>query len=240
MTSHFPSFLRLYRSEFKLSVWLLTVLFVMGHTFTLIILQITKEPSAPLLAGVLLPCVLTLLFVVFAIGDLVSGFDLFLRFGATRHETIRSIVLEKLALVGLSSVIIIAFTAIERAVFPPLWMKLLGLSQLRMEELVHPEGSLPPADTFFAADFSLDWWWTPLILVGALLAGALIGAVIRRFGRQMGTALYLLWILLCITTTSWLPLVRAHLTVLLPALVLAVLAGLVWMVHYLLHTSCHT
>ncbi len=210
-------------------------LFLLVHIVTILALLITREQSSVLLGGTLLPIAGAIILLVLTGTAVLNHFDYLITFGCTRKRALANVLGYLGALSGVLLVLSWGLSALERAVFPSLWKAVLGVSQIRMESLMVPEGSLPPSDILFVEDMSLSWWWAPLILLAGIVIGLVGGAVIHRFGKRGGWCLWAVYMAVCLVAPSWLERISTSMaaTVCILAIITLVL-GLIWAVWDLL------
>lgn len=215
--------------------------FLLLHIVTAIAVYFSGEGSSLLLSGILLPIVAGILILFVSAAHVAVTFDQALRFGQTRRRAL-GLTLGVSGLLALFSMGLAALlTALERLFAPVLWMRLTGAEALSWGELpkipVGPDAPVVslPASTLFIEDFSLDWWWFPLIALGCMALGIIIGAMVQRFGGRALWVFWAVWLLVCFapqllpwkqyTIVDWL----------FPLLGVFVLAAFLWSIWSLLH-----
>ena len=216
--------------------------FLLLHIITAIAVRFSGEMSSLLLSGIVLPISAGVLILFVSAAHTAVTFDQALRFGQTRRRAL-GLILGVSGLLSLFSMGMAALlTALERLFAPSLWMWLTGAEAVSWGELpkipVGPDAPVVslPASTLFIEDFSLAWWWYPLIALGCMVVGLIIGALIQRYGGKGGWFLWALWMAFIIvfqllpwkqyTIVDWL----------IPLLGIFVLACFLWAIWSLLHT----
>ena len=181
-------------------------LFLLLHLGTAVVLRFfTDEHSSLLLSGSALPITSAIVILMISLGHTLAAYTMAVKFSQTRRRalglTLGLVSFEALCSMGLAALL----TLLERAVAPRFWMWLTGTQYLTIgtDVTVFPEpGTGAPVNptqelTLFVEDFSLDWWWFPLLTVAAILLGLIIGAIILRFGRRGGWTIWCIWMLCC-------------------------------------------
>lgn len=229
-------YVRMNRTDLLIMAWVQAGIFLLTHIITIAALLITGEQSSILLSGTLLPIAGGIIILVIAGTTVLTHFDHLLSFSCTRKRALGSVLGYLGGMMGVSLVMSWALTALERAVFPNLWKVMLGFSQLRMEALILPEGSQPPAGVLFVEDFGLVWWAAPLILLGGAMIGLAGGAVIRRFGKKGGWVIWALYMVLCLFVPNWLQSISSSMAATMVIVAgLCLVLSLIWAVWDLLH-----
>lgn len=215
--------------------------FLLLHIITAIAVRFSGEMSSLLLSGILLPITAGILILFVSAAHASVTFDQALRFSQTRRRSLGLTLgvagFEALFSMGLAALL----TWLERLFAPSLWMWLTGAETVSWGELpkipVGPDApalSLPTS-ILFIEDFSLNWWWYPLIALGCMALGIIIGAMVHRFGGKSLWVFWAIWILVCFspqllpwkqyTIVDWL----------FPLLGIIALATLLWSIWSLLH-----
>lgn len=178
--------------------------FLLVHIITGIVLAVTRDHSAPMISGATLPCAAGFILMCCAVSHVHVTFQQALRFGQTRRRSL-GLYLGLMAFEGVcTAALALVLTLAERALAPALWLKLTGYTQLEWGSYEIPAPSIPGApspdqwaNALFVKDFALDWYWWPIILLGGLILGLLIGAFTHRFGKRAVWILWGIWMLIC-------------------------------------------
>ena len=215
--------------------------FLLLHIITAIAVRFSGEGSSLLLSGILLPIAAGILILFVSAAHVAVTFDQALRFGQTRRRAL-GLTLGVTGFLSLFSMVLAALlSALERLFAPALWMWLAGAETVSWGELPKtpvgpgaPVVSLPDS-TLFIEDFSLDWWWFPLIALGCMALGVIVGAMAQRFGNKALWVFWAVWLLACFspqllpwqqyTIVDWL----------FPLLGVIALAAFLWSIWSLLH-----
>lgn len=175
-------------------------LFLLLHLGTAVVLHFffASEHSSLLLSGSALPITSAIVILMISLGHTLAAYTMAVKFSQTRRRALGL----TLGLVGFEALCSMGFAALltllERAVAPRFWMWLTGAQYVtiwRGGQVRQDDSSW--AATLFVEDFSLDWWWFPLLAVAAVLLGLIIGAIILRFGRRGGWTIWCIWMLCC-------------------------------------------
>ena len=205
--------------------------FLLLHIITAIAVRFSGEMSSLLLSGILLPITAGIMILGVAVAHATITFDQALRFGQTRRRAL-GLTLGVTGFETLFSMVLAALLAVlERLFAPAFWMLLTGAAAVTWEGAM----GAPSASALFIEDFSLAWWWYPLIALGCMVVGLIIGALIQRYGSKGGWFLWALWMAFIVvfqllpwkkyTIVDWL----------FPLLGMFLLASFLWSVWSLLH-----
>ncbi len=237
--------IRANREDFVLGLGLVCGAFVLTHLITAVVMVWLKPDTSVMLSGAILPVLAGVFTLIAAVANLTVSFWLALRCGQTRRRALG------LSL-GLTAVEAAAVTLLagllawaERGFAPALWGWLAGAETVSVG--IKPPVPEPPpgvsvwvvgpSGDLFVEPIALTWWWYPVIALGCMAAGLLIGAVVQRFGSRGLWGVWAAWMALCILGPH-LPFWQEH-TVLdwmfLPALAVFAVAALIWSVWSLLH-----
>jgi len=216
--------------------------FLLLHIITAIAVRLSGEGSSLLLSGVLLPITAGILILFVSAAHVAVTFDQALRFGRTRRQAL-GLTLGVAGFLSLFSMGLAALLAVlERFFAPRFWLWLSGREYIVMDDIPpipeigwsSGEAALR-AKQLFIEDFSLDWWWLPLIALGCMALGVIMGAMVQRFGGKSLWIFWAVWLLVCFapqllpwkqyTIVDWL----------FPLLGLFLLAALLWSIWSLLH-----
>jgi hypothetical protein len=221
-------------------------LFLLIHLITAGVLAFFHPQTSLLISGALLPFVAGILILCVSVAHTGHSFFHALRFSQTRHRAL-CLVLGLIAFESVCSLGIIALlTALEHLAAPKLWMALTGSRYLVWgidgfqvpEPGLAPPTSYPQEATLFVEDFSLDWWWFPLLLLAGMAIGIILSAISSRFGRRGSQILWVIWFAFCILPQA-IPdsfsISQNGLLAMAVAGGLFTAAALVWSLHYLLH-----
>lgn len=237
MKNRIMSYLKLNQNELKTTVGVSGALFLLVHIITLGAMLWGKDASAVLISSTLQSVVLGIIFLVLCLSDLMGGFDHMLAFGCTRRQSLACLLIGQGVNLVVCTLMIEGFAFLEKNIMPKLWMVLGGQRQISLEGVPYMDGGLAPSDILFIEDFSIGWWFPPLILVSAVLLGDLVGVMMHRFGRKAGVAIWIGGMFLSITSQFWHPIPESWGVPLLAlgGILLAAAMGVsVW---YLLHSS---
>ena len=234
MLLKFKKLLYVNRDDLALYAGVLGGVFLVTHIITFFAVKFSGEGSSLLLSGAILPVVAALFLLITTGGHVQMTYLHALRMGQTRKRAFTlsaSIVL----LEGAAAMTFAALlTLLERAFAPSFWMWLAGAKEVaigRENILVYPEGYVRGDTTLLAIeDFTLAWYWWPLLLLGGIALGLIVGAVTQRFGSR---GVSFLWAVYFTAIIGWNALPwRTHevTNVLIPALVVLVAAGFIWSV----------
>lgn len=231
--------IRLNLDDLWLTVGVVGFFFLLIHLGTAVVLHFffASEHSSLLLSGVVLPIVSAIVIAILSLGHTMLNFTTAVKFSQNRRRALGL----TLGLVGFEATCSMGFAALlallERAVAPRFWMWLTGADGLSIgrggRSFLLTAGDNP----LLVEDFSLDWWWFPLLAAAAVLLGIIMGALILRFGRRGSWVLLVLWMTICFAPqllpwdASWFTLPWQYLAV---GGGIIVLAGLTWSVRYLL------
>lgn len=244
--------IRLNLDDMGLALGVVGGFFLLIHLVTAVVLCLFDHGnSSLLLSGVVLPIVSAIVILMIAWGHTLSTFTMAVKFSQTRRRSLGL----TLGLVGFEAACSMGLAALlnllERAAAPRFWMWLTSTQYLTMgtDVPLSPEpGTGAPVNparelTLFIEDFSLPWWWFPLLAVGAVVLGLIMGAIILRFGRRGGWVLWGLWMAVCFLPqllpweAHWFTLPWQYLAA---AGGIFVLACLGWSVWYLLRAPIKT
>ncbi len=213
------------------------------------VMLLRRPENGVMISGVALPVVAG--FMIFAVttGNVMISLPMAVQLGRTRRQAL-GLTLSLAAAAALCAMALAFVLARLEAQFAPgLWKAMSGAltvtvgTEGRSVPAPDPEGmagaAFGPEGELFLLDFShvLPWWGWPLIALGAIAAGLIIGAVLDRFGIKGLWGIYALFFggMLIVQRLDW----RSHAMdwLNLPA-VLTVLAAaaLAWSVWSLLHT----
>lgn len=212
---------------------------ILGGVFLLIqlivggVMVIQKPDESILISELILMLVSGFLVLVAALSHVMIHFPWAVQYGRTRKNALGL----TMGLLGAETLFILALTALlswaERTLFPHLWAKLTGFSHFEVVAGGSNGSGLP--STLLVNSFELEWWWLPLVLLGAAALGIIGGAVIQRFGSRGGWTVWTLFMvgMLFGQSIPW----EFHTTIdwLIPTLVVLVVLGLVWSIWSLLH-----
>ena len=175
-------------------------LFLLLHLGTAVVLHFffASEHSSLLLSGAVLPITSAIIIAILSLGHTLLNFTTAVKFSQNRRRalglTLGLVCFESACSMGLAALL----TLLERAVAPRFWMWLTGAQYLTVWR--GGQGRLdesPWAATLFVENFSLDWWWFPLLAAAAVLLGVIMGALILRLGRRGSWVLLVLWMAIC-------------------------------------------
>ncbi len=220
------------------------VFFLLIHGGTAaILLFFDSGNSSLLLSGAILPIASAFVILMISLGHTLSSYTLAVKFSQTRRRSLGL----TLGLVGFEALCSMGFAALltllERAAAPRFWLWLTGTDGLDIGRGGQTVTQIAGANPLLVEDFSLAWWWFPLLAVGTAALGLMIGAVILRFGRRGGWTLWGIWMVCCFAP-QLLPWEAHWFTFPLQYLGAAggvfALACLAWCAHYLLHAPIKT
>lgn len=215
-------------------------LFLLIHIGTAVALHFffASEHSSLLLSGSVLPFASAIVILMISLGHTLAAYTMAVKFSQTRRRalglTLGLVSFEAACSMGLAALL----TLLERAVAPRFWMWLTGAQYLT----VWQGGRIRQDDsswavTLFVEDFSLAWWWFPLLAAASVVLGLIIGAIILRFGRRGGWTLWGIWMFCCFAPqllpwdAPWFTFPMRYMAVLGAVFALALL---LWSVRYLL------
>ena len=174
-------------------------------------LLLGSDLTVPLASGVALPIAAGFLALVYSLGHIQSTFMTALRFGQTRRRSLGLTAALTILESGSAMALAALLAWVERTFCPALWLALSGLEKMEWGSPPPvPEPSLIAGDptwqarleemasTLYVSDFTLNWWWYPLLLAIGLAARLIIGAVLQRFGSRGGWALWVVWMVICL------------------------------------------
>lgn len=231
--------IRLNLDDLWLTVGVVGFFFLLIHLGTAVVLHFffASEHSSLLLSGVVLPIVSAIVIAILSLGHTMLNFTTAVKFSQNRRRALGL----TLGLVGFEALCSMGFAALlallERAVAPRFWMWLTGADGLSIGRGGHSFLLTAGDNPLLVEDFSLDWWWFPLLAAAAVLLGIIMGALILRFGRRGSWVLLVLWMAICFAPqllpwdASWFTLPWQYMAV---GGGIIVLAGLTWSVRYLL------
>lgn len=231
--------IRLNLDDLWLTVGVVGFFFLLIHLGTAVVLHFffASEHSSLLLSGVVLPIVSAIVIAILSLGHTMLNFTTAVKFSQNRQRALGL----TLGLVGFEALCSMGFAALlallERAVAPRFWMWLTGADGLSIGRGGHSFLLTAGDNPLLVEDFSLDWWWFPLLAAAAVLLGIIMGALILRFGRRGSWVLLVLWMAICFAPqllpwdASWFTLPWQYMAV---GGGIIVLAGLTWSVRYLL------
>ena len=191
--------IRLNLDDLWLTVGVVGGIFLLLHLGTALILYFlaADERSSLLLSGVVLPITSAILIAILSLGHILLNFTSAVKFSQNRRRALGL----TLGLVGFEAACSMAFAALltllERTAAPRFWMWLTGAQGLDLGRGGQHFPVLPGADPLLVEDFSLAWWWFPLLAIAALLLGLIMGALILRLGRRGSWVLLVLWMAIC-------------------------------------------
>ena len=180
-------------------------LFLLTHLITAGVLVFFHADSSLMISGALLPVCSGILMAIVTVAHVGISFFHFLRFGQTRQRALA----QSMGIIafegGCSLAVTALLTALEHWVAPRLWLLLTGYPALEwgVDGMVVPDpafgvsSALQPGSALLIEDFTLDWWWFPLLTLGGILIGIIISTITARFGSRGGWALWCTWMLMC-------------------------------------------
>lgn len=178
--------LRYYRADLKWAVFITALLGLLCEALGIFV-AVMGEPEATslLVLGILLGGSV-LVDLLFAVQYLLNNYSLLLSFSSTRRGLTAGLALHCLT-----------FTALQ-----------VGTAFVwgTVTALVHGAVLGLPPDLPWQC---IPWPVWPALLVVPTLLGLFFGGMVQRFGRRAGWVLYFLFLGVCGTTSSWLP-VLAH------------------------------
>lgn len=218
------------------------VAFALVHLITAGVLYFFRADSSLMLSGILLPICSGIVMIIVSVAHVGFSFFQAVRFGQTRRRALRQS-MGVIAFEGACSLVLCALlAALERHLAPQLWLALSGRTALvwgiggqAISEgiTVHTGDSV-----LLIEDFSLAWWWLPLVLLLCIAVGIIIAAITARFGSRGGWTLWCIWMVVCfgpqlIGTQA--VLVNEILVWSLFVCSISALSALIWSFCYLLH-----
>lgn len=174
-------------------------LFLLLHLGIAVVLHFffASEHSSLLLSGAVLPITSAIVIVILSLGHSLLNFTTAVKFSQNRRRALGL----TLGLVGFEAACSMGFAALlallERAVAPRFWMWLTGADGLSIGRGGHSFLLTAGDNPLLVEDFSLDWWWFPLLAVAAVLLGVIMGALILRFGQRGSSVLLVIWMAIC-------------------------------------------
>ena len=214
----------------------MAVPFLLVEGFLAVLVGGFHEHSVPLMGGVIALLAGGIVLLVAVVGLVTCYFDLFLSFGRTRREALGMVAKLAALYTALCSVLGILFMELEKHLVPGLLAEIGGFAEYRLESLLIPEGSVPPAGVLYTAPIPLPWWAIPLILAAVALVGFIAAAIIRRWGAKAAWTLYAIFLVSLLTFNYTDSLFMKLLPLLAAALVVFLVGGLLWSVRELRHT----
>lgn len=218
--------------------------FLLVHLITAGVLVFFHPDSSLMISGALLPVCSAIVMIMVTVAHVGVSFFQALRFGQTRRRALG----QSLGLVAFEGSCSLAaaalLTALEHWIAPPLWLALTGYQALEwgVNGLIVPDpapGYISQAGgALLIEDFTLAWWWFPLLTLVGVLIGIIISTITARFGRRGGWTLWAIWMACCFG-----PQLLGNQTVLVKDFLLwtgivVCISGLVaflWSFYYLLH-----
>ena len=220
--------------------------FVLLHLIIAGVLVFFHADSSLMLSGILLPICSGIVMLIVSIAHVGITYFQAIRFSQTRRRALG----QTMALIGFEGGCSLAITALltflEQHFAPRLWLALTGYQALEwgIDGHVIPDPVLGTSSvstaggTLLIEDFSLAWWWFPLILLACIATGIIVGAIIARFGSRGGWTLWCIWMVCCFA-----PQLLGNRLILLDDFIWWILlvtgisaaAALVWSFYYLLH-----
>lgn len=204
-----------------------------------------KPDTSIMISGIALPVAAGIIALAVTLSHVGLSFIQALQFGQTRRRALALVLGVSLFETACSMGLAALLALVERLCAPSLWLSLSGRQQVvydlggAMSPV--PEGGLSAAQeaaragTLFVEPFALDWWWFPVIALGCMAAGLIIGAVLQRFGGKGGWILWIIWmaVILSPQLLPWKQL--ATMDWLLPLTIAMAVAALIWSIWSLLH-----
>ncbi len=233
------------REDFALGLGLVCGAFVLTHLITAVVMVWLKPDTSVMLSGGILPVLAGVFTLIAAAANLVVDFSLALRCSQTRRRAL-GLSLSLTAVEAACAMLLAGLLAwAERGFAPALWGWLAGAETvsvgIKPPVPAPPPGvsvwAVGPSEDLFVEPFALAWWWYPVIALGCMAGGLLLGAVIQRFGSRGLWGIWAAWMAVCIlgphlpvwqehTVLGWMP---------LPFLAVFAVAALIWSVWSLLH-----
>ena len=163
-------------------------IFLLIHIITALAVKFSGEGTSLLLSGVILPIVAGVLLLILSSGHVLLTFVHAVKFGQTRKRalalTLGQVAAEALFAMGLAA----ALNWLERTIAPGFWKWLSGAKMVatgRESAVLIPEG-YSRLEVLQIEDFSLVWYALPLIALGCVAVGLILGALIQRYGSKGG------------------------------------------------------
>lgn len=221
-------------------------IFLLTHLITAGVLAFFHADSSLMISGALLPVCSAIVMTIVTVAHIGFSFFQALRFGQTRHRALG----QAMGLIAFeascSLILTVLLTAVEKWLAPRFWLLLSGYQAFEwgIDGIIVPDpalGASPVSETVSALlieDFTLNWWWFPLLILGGILIGIIISTITSRFGSRGGWALWGTWMLMCFGPQLFGT--RAILVgdfLIWTGIVVCIsgLAALIWSFYYLLH-----
>lgn len=202
VTVLYKKFARSNVRDLWISVGVICGAFLLTHLITAVVMLVFQPNTSVMISGTMLPFLAGLILFIFSFYKFVVVFPNALQFSITRKRAF-SLVLGHLSLLALLTTGLAGLLTWLECTFAPLfWKVLTGAQALELgtggrsvppppkSGFVPPVESLPELSSLYVVLMELDWWWFPVIALGGIALGLIVGAILQRYGTK---GLWLLW-----------------------------------------------
>ena len=227
--------IRLNREDFLQSFYLLGGAFALLELVIAGVMVILKPEGGILIAGVFLLTLHVIFQVAISLSNVMITYTQAITFSQSRRRALGGALGLSAVQAMFSLALVALFALTERHLMPHLWQNLAGATGYEIASGGYVfYRNVTGASPLLLDQFSLSWVAFPALTAIGCAAGIILGTVLLRFGSKGGWTLWAAWMVFMLvfqrlpwkthTVTNWL----------IPALLLALLAGLAWSVRCLL------
>ena len=215
--------------------------FLLIHVISALALKLSGENTCIMVSSIMLPIMAGVVMIILGAGHVLLTVAQAVRFSQTRRRALSLTAGQIGVECALGIVLCAGLSALERAFAPAFWKWLIGAQTITwgIGGRRIPEGTEFIVNTaeLFIEDFAIVWWGLPCIILGCAALGFIVGAIVLRFGKRGGWAIWGAWMIGCLgfPRLPW----RTHevTNILIPGLVVAAVAAFLWSMWVLLRAA---